>query len=394
MSLSPFSKNSVADDPALAAQQATLSAFFIPSFEGGGAEKVMVQIASRLAQRGHSIHLVVANDHGPCKKLVHENVKVFNLGRNSVTRSIPGLVSYVRSNRPAVVMSTMLHANLALVISAFFFNSNTRLVAREALPLSLEMHQSRKISLLTKVFYRRFDAFISLTQCQQKDRHAILKSRESNKDWIIPNPVELNQLVALSDEQPEKPLPDSFDNRPIIVACGRLSKQKGFDVLLRAFSETRKSVDCSLVILGEGDARASLEALAADLEISTHLWMPGFLENPHPYVKRCAVFVLSSFSEGMPNALLQAYVLGKRCVATDCLCGPSEILAHPGLHRLVEVGNHVKMSLAIQEMLDTPEQADGHPDWSKHYDIDEVCDKFSEALQINPPRLIENTRLQ
>lgn len=371
--------------PESAKQQLPLSVFFLPSFDGGGAEKVIVQIASRLAQRNHAVHILVGNGRGPCRKLVHEKVKIIDFELDSVTRCIPALVKYIRVRKPDALVSTMLHANLSVAIASFFFSKKTRLIAREALPLSMEMRQSVKLGLLTRLLYRRFDAYISMTRCQERDRLSVLNLNSSEKDWIIPNPVEIKKLRELSIAPIPAKLPPSFKNQPTIVACGRLSKQKGFDVLLRAFAEARKSFECSLVILGDGEERIALETLAMELGVDKQVWMPGFIENPHPFISECEVFVLSSWNEGMPNALLQAYALGKKCVATDCQCGPAEIFEYPGTSRLVKVGDHVDMSDAILEMLALPESAERHVfTENSYYDIDSVCDKFCEVLELLP----------
>jgi glycosyltransferase involved in cell wall biosynthesis len=108
------------------------------------------------------------------------------------------------------------------------------------------------------------------------------------------------------------------------------------------------------MILGEGELRADLERLAEQLGIAEDFALPGFVQNPYPYLKRAAVFVLSSRWEGLPTVLVEALALGTPVVSTDCPSGPREILADGKWGRLVPVGDAGKLAEAILETLRQP----------------------------------------
>jgi glycosyltransferase involved in cell wall biosynthesis len=138
---------------------------------------------------------------------------------------------------------------------------------------------------------------------------------------------------------------------PVILGVGRLTHQKDFATLLRAFARVRKEVVCRLVILGEGDERARLQALAEELGVRRDVDLPGFVENPYAYMARAAIFVLSSRYEGLPNVLIEALACGVPVVSTDCPSGPREILLDGDAGVLIPVGDHDKMAQEIIHVL-------------------------------------------
>jgi len=105
------------------------------------------------------------------------------------------------------------------------------------------------------------------------------------------------------------------------------------------------------MILGEGEERPNLEALVRELGLEEDVALPGFVENPYKYMKRAAVFVLSSRWEGFGNVLVEAMALGTPVVATDCPSGPAEILEGGKWGRLVPVGNHEALAEATLQVL-------------------------------------------
>ena len=144
-----------------------------------------------------------------------------------------------------------------------------------------------------------------------------------------------------------------FDGKgpPIVVAAGRLHRQKGFDLLLEAFAIARAEVDCRLVILGEGPERAALTATAERLGLAYDIDMPGFADNPFPLMRRAGAFVLSSRWEGFPNALVEAMACGAPVIAADCPSGPREILGDGRYGMLVPPENPRALGQALIAML-------------------------------------------
>lgn len=146
-----------------------------------------------------------------------------------------------------------------------------------------------------------------------------------DKIKLIYNPSKNVEIVKAAQDQISHRF---FDDAGVIfVAVGRLVPQKGYDVLLTAFSRIyHQNESVRLIILGEGPDRAALEKQCEDLGICAAVDMIGFIDNPYPYIAKSDVFVLSSRVEGLPNVLIQALACGKTIVATDAPGGAAEIL--------------------------------------------------------------------
>jgi len=135
---------------------------------------------------------------------------------------------------------------------------------------------------------------------------------------------------------------------------GRLAAAKDFATLLRAFALLRARVSARLVLLGEGEERAPLVALAQELGVSEHVKLRGFVANPFAFMARASVFASSSRYEGFANVLREALACGCPVVATDCPSGSAEALADGALGRLVPVGDAPALARALEATLRAP----------------------------------------
>jgi glycosyltransferase involved in cell wall biosynthesis len=144
---------------------------------------------------------------------------------------------------------------------------------------------------------------------------------DHTKLHVIPNFVDPPAISTREDDF------DLSGTRNLITAAGRLTRQKGFDLLIEAFSMAAgDKPEWSLVILGEGEERRSLEDLADSLPVRDRVILPGRIRNIGQVMERSDMFVLSSRYEGFPNVLLEAMASGLPVIATDCPFGPAEIV--------------------------------------------------------------------
>jgi len=166
---------------------------------------------------------------------------------------------------------------------------------------------------------------------------------------VIPNPV----APSPSHGQDE----NAHLSAKSIVAVGRLHQQKGFDVLIEAFSKcVRKHPGWRLVIFGEGPEREMLESLVSRLGLEGKVSLPGRVRNPERVIGAAEIFVLSSRYEGFPNALLEAMTCGLPVIATDCHSGPAEIIRDGEDGLLVPVEDSGTISGVLIRLMDDPDE--------------------------------------
>lgn len=167
----------------------------------------------------------------------------------------------------------------------------------------------------------------------------------------FPNPIPLQKLDILSRE----PLPawaEGIFCKPTILAVGRLTHIKGYDLLITAFSRLiLKGIDLHLLILGEGEERQALEKLALACGVQNQVFMPGFIENPYPFFKHAELFVLSSRVEGLPTVIVEALALGLPVVAANCSSGLVEILKHGQYGILIAPEKMDELSQSIEMLI-------------------------------------------
>jgi glycosyltransferase involved in cell wall biosynthesis len=196
---------------------------------------------------------------------------------------------------------------------------------------------------------------------------------------VIPNPVITPELISKAQEPLDHPW-FKEGAEPVLLGVGRLTRQKDFPTLLRAFALVRKNRSCHLMILGEGRNRAALKTISAGLGIRDDVAMPGFMENPYPYMNKAALFVLSSRWEGSPNVLTEALALGTPVVSTDCPSGPKEILDHGRFGPLVPMGEPDAMAHAILTTLDAPLEKSLLKSAVRAYTVEESSRKYLKVL--------------
>ena len=362
-------------------------AIFMRALPGRGAERVAVLLAAGFAARGVRVDFVLARAEGHFLGALPASVTAVDLGVRSGyagLRAVPRLglrdaahllagfasldvplvhgavgpfAAYLRRERPDAVLSLLNHSNLAAVVARDLAGVDTRLV------LSVHGHTSSAVARslrprlrlqpgLMRRFFPRADAVVAVSDGVARDTAAIL-GIDPGGVVTIPNPVVVDGVPAGAAEPAGHPWLDD-GAVPVVLGAGTLRPVKGFDTLIRAFARARAARPLRLVILGEGPERARLRRLAARLGVAGDVDLPGFVANPHAFMRRAGVFVLSSAFEGFGNVLVEAMACATPVVATDCPGGPAGILGHGRFGPLVGVGDADAMARAIGATLDAP----------------------------------------
>jgi len=305
--------------------------FVIPSLQGGGAERVMVTLLSHLDCRKFRLVLAVVDMRDAVfAKGVPEDVEIVDLNCSRVRYAMPKIIRLIWSRKPEVVFSTLGHLNLGIAILRPLLPNGVRYISRESIVVSmLPMAYSVPFwwGWAYRHFYRRFDKVI----CQSQDmRNDLIKNfgLPAEKAVVINNPVDIEGIRHSASKLATKNFSDTdYDdvNTINLIAAGRLTKQKGFDLLIEAIALCNNS-RLKLTLLGEGPLRNELQLLAEKKGVSRQICFAGFQNNPYPFFAQADAFVLSSRFEGFPNVVLEALACGTPVIATPAPGGVKEIL--------------------------------------------------------------------
>jgi len=354
-------------------------------------ERVVVQLAGALADRGHRVDIVLARQKGHFLSEIPASVRLVSLnagpalfavpalmrfpghlaallpammipGVAQVIGAVPGLARYLREERPEALLAALDYANITAILAQQIARvPSLRVVATvhnhmTSAVENAERPHLRRITPLVRRFYRDADALVCVSDGVGADLADITALPRARIETIY-NPV----VTARLDPLATAPLPHSWFEAgapPVILGVGKLRRQKDFATLIRAFAILRRTRSARLVILGEGPERAALRALARELGCGDDVELAGFEANPYRYMSRAAVFALSSAWEGFGNVLVEALACGCPVVSTDCPSGPREILDDGRIGPLVPVADPQALADAIRDQLAAPPDRD------------------------------------
>jgi len=333
----------------------------IPSLAAGGAERVLAVLANEWADAGHGVTLVTVGSRADDRQPLHPAIDrvALDMLRGSATAAqavgnnwvrVSRLRDEIRRSRPDAVISFLSSTNV-LTLAATRGLAIPVIVAERidpsAEPISPFWSGTRRL------LYPRADALV--VQTAEAGEWAA-RFLPAEKIHVIPNPAAASRADG-----------DTLDSGgaryawleapgPKVFAAGRLTPQKGFDLLLRAFALCRaRHPHWSLIIVGEGEERARLQALAAELHIEAAVALPGYVPNAPRLFPRGDLFVLSSRYEGFPNALLDAMTSGLPVIAADCPSGPRRIIRDGVDGLLVRPESVESLHAAMDQLMDLPD---------------------------------------
>lgn len=283
---------------------------------------------------------------------------VLDLGADATTfrqailnniRRIWRLRTVIQRTAPDVVISFMTAVNLLTLLASTGLRVPV-IVSERTDPLRHSI--GRVWSGLRRILYPRASAVVVQSEAIRNWASGFVPQ---GRVAVIPNPV--GSMRPVSEERIPAPLAGlvGVPLERTIVSVGRLSPEKGLDLLIRAFAKLQpEHLGWSLLIIGEGGQRQALESLAVRLGVRHAVQLPGRVQNLESVLAKAALFVLSSRYEGFPNALLEAMSCGAPVIATDCPSGPRQIIRHGVDGLLVPPEDVDALADAMRELIRSP----------------------------------------
>lgn len=330
------------------------------SLSWGGAERFAATLLGGLDRARFAPAVCVVSRRPPTYPLP-DDVEVHRLGyRNllDLPAAVVRLRRLLRSGRFDVVLSNVLKTN-ALTGLAMVGLKRPRWVARVG--LAPGRGDGLAVRLVASALEHRAAALVANSE---RMTEGLAERRRSVAARVhhVPNPTDFERIDRLAAEELAPALnalltgwrigDDGAGSRYLLVAAGRLERQKRPDLALAALARIRERHDARLVWFGDGPLRDAVEWQVNKLGLQGAAAFPGFFANPFPLVRRADVFVLSSDFEGLPNALIEAQGLGVPAVATRCPFGPDEVISDGATGRLVPTGNPLAFAAAVLELLE------------------------------------------
>jgi len=325
--------------------------FVLDCLELGGAQRAVVNILNHLSPEKFQCSLAVVKKTGPLQKNIPKQVYLHDMKASSAKFAVFRLRRVIKKVRPDVVFSTLTYINELVYLVNKFLLSPPPVIMRSAVVESLNLKdESFIIRYLLGRAYGSAARTVVLTRAMKSDFITNFNLREE-KIEVLPNMIDTEYIAEKADE----PLTDKIilDRKaePLIITVGRLTRQKGQDILLKAFAEYRaRNNKGFLILIGTGPLEDELKDSANRLGINRDIWFAGIKENPYKYIKEADIFVLPSLWEGFPNVVLEAMACGVPVVSTSC-SGPSEIITSGMDGVLVPLKNPEEMANAIISVL-------------------------------------------
>lgn len=302
----------------------------IPHLGGGGAEKVFALLAQNLSRDKYELHLGLVTQSTVPANLFPTGITIHALGASRIRSAAFRLAGLVRRLRPRVILSGMYHLNFLALLLRPFIPRPVQILIRQNGTVSSALafgNTPAYTRLLYRSLYRHADKVICQSAAMASDLAHEL-SVQTARLAVLPNPIDVDAIRRAM----EQGLSQWTGSGPHLLTVGRLSREKGFDLLLEALHSVHRSFPTAdVTIAGTGPDEADLKSLCHDLRLNSAVRFAGLTAEPAALFLGASVFVLSSRQEGMPNALLEAAAGGLPIVALPASRGIVDLLrGQPG----------------------------------------------------------------
>lgn len=356
-------------------------AFHFFSLDQGGVERMRITLAHELLARGYDVDFVLVKKQGELLPHVPKGVRIIDLGSRRTATSLLPLARYLKKERPDALFSSMGPQNVMAIIARRLSGAKGWLGVMQHNALTAEAKagislQQALVPLSYRIFLPGADGVFAVSAGVADDM-ARATGFERTKIGVLYNPACPEGMDPDALPPVQHPFFDSGD--PVVIGCGRLVAQKGWDTLLDAFAQVVARRPARLLILGVGPEEEALTAQARQLRLEDRVAFMGFQANPAAWMARSDLFVMSSRYEGFGNVIVEALATGTAVVSTDCNYGPSEILDGGRYGALVPVGDADRMADAIVAAVGQPVDRQRLIARAREFSVAQVVDNYLRA---------------
>ncbi len=319
----------------------------------GGAEKHLLRLINELSAGDSKIQLFLTQKNGDYERFLDSSVKITYLSNInssyflSILFSIFSLAKILKSNNHPHIIAIQDGPKMLTLLSKYLIRSS---VGVYGWVQNNPEHMASAASTLpyfwsVKLLYSRLKVLISLSE-GVATKYLELCPKLNGKVLIINN-IGYPEKSNVSDNKAIYQLDKSKIN---LVACGRLTPQKNYFMMLNALKMAiSQNEKLFLTIIGDGEQEKSIFDYIISEGLEHHVKLLGFINYPELVIKQSSIFLLSSDFEGFGNVIVEAMAMGIPVIATDCPYGPSEIIEQNLNGILVPVGDSETMAKQIIE---------------------------------------------
>ncbi|HZU31268.1 MAG TPA: lipid II flippase MurJ [Candidatus Angelobacter sp.] len=328
----------------------------ISTLEGGGAERVMSDLASEWAEQGKVVTILTLDEFDAPAYFLHPAVKLnkVNLPRRWPSGvqwflkkfwRLPALRRAIRESEPDLIIAFMPRPAVLTLLA-------TRLMRIPVVVSERANPKLYKVGFFWGSMRRALYPFAAGLVVETQATLECFKQMIKIKGYVIPNFLRPHDGFATRKLNSDK---DSDGH--VLAAMGRLVEQKGFDLLLEAFARIAgQHPDWSLEILGSGPLESPLKLQAAKLGLQERVRFLGQVSDPFPILRRADLFAFSSRFEGYGLALAEAMACGLPVISFDCPSGPGDIIRHNVDGLLVPAEDISAMATALNRLMGNPQE--------------------------------------
>lgn len=334
--------------------------FLIPTLNGGGAEKVLVNLCNNLDREKYKVTVMTVFDIGINKQYLNDDIEYKFIFK----RFFKGSTHILKIFSPKFLYKLFIKDEYDIMV-AYLEGIATRILSgcsdkkkKKIAWLHVELEREEKffnmyrggIKEATKC-YKRFDKIVAVSNTALNSLANVIGMKE--KMCVKPNVVESDKIKLMGTESVDDLY---FDKSKInLVTVGRLTEQKGYDRLLRICNKLKETnTDWHLYILGEGEKRQELETYLMENNLTKYITLLGYRLNPYKYIYNSDVFVCSSYREGYSTAVTEALILGVPVITT--LCSGMEELLNSGEYGVIVKNDEEELYKGILELLNDIEK--------------------------------------